>query len=118
MAEKQFQGGTAPLVDDLGNGSHVPVVKVMGGGGITADPFAFSRTYSANGLTLTETATPQSGTPVYTRVITLTVANNPDSWSQIGRWTPSDASALPAGLLTLDGQPLTLNGQYLTFNPA
>lgn len=30
--EKVFQGGTAPLVDDLGNGSHVPVVKVLGGG--------------------------------------------------------------------------------------
>lgn len=31
--EKQWQGGTAPLVDDLGNGSHVPVVKLMGGAG-------------------------------------------------------------------------------------
>lgn len=30
MAEKQWQGGTAPLVDDLGNGAHVPVVKIYG----------------------------------------------------------------------------------------
>jgi hypothetical protein len=43
MAEKQFQGGTAPMVDDLGNGGHVPLVKVVnpsggghgGGGGLT-----------------------------------------------------------------------------------
>lgn len=33
MTEKQFDGGTAPLVDDLGDGSHVPLVKIFGGGG-------------------------------------------------------------------------------------
>ena len=31
MTEKAFTGGTDPLVEDLGDGTHVPVVKVLGG---------------------------------------------------------------------------------------
>lgn len=96
MTEKQYQGGTAPLVDDLGNGAHVPVVRLMGGHGLQ-----FNRAYSNGGLTLTETATPVAGQPVYTRVILLTQAHTPASWSQIGRWTSSDGSLLPAGLVVL-----------------
>ena len=94
-----------------------PYAAAQSSGGSTLNA-GYSRVYSNAGLTLTETATPEGGTPVYTRVITLTVANNPDSWSQIGRWTSSDGSALPAGLMTFDGQLLTLNGMSLTFNPA
>jgi hypothetical protein len=85
---------------------------------IAQAPLQFTRVYSNGGLTMTETATPASGTPSYTRVVILTVANDPGSWSQIGRWAASDASALPPGLITLNGQPLTLNGLYVTFNPA
>lgn len=33
MAEKAFSGDTVPRVDDLGDGTHIPVVKTSGGGG-------------------------------------------------------------------------------------
>lgn len=35
MAEKAWQGGTAPRVDDLGDGTHVPVVKLLGDDALT-----------------------------------------------------------------------------------
>jgi hypothetical protein len=88
MAEKQFQGGTAPMVDDLGDGSHVPLVKVVnpsdgghgGGGGLTDQQLRASPVpVSAAALTNLDTdvgaldaaAAPADGTGNYSVIAAL-----------------------------------------------
>jgi hypothetical protein len=118
-SEKMFQ-----LPDDRFARAMVPVDPATGepaswGGGASttvAVPLSFTRAYSANGLALTETATPTAGTPTYTRSRTLRTAYAPETWLTLTPWTSSDGSALPDGALLIDGQPLLIDGSPLVVN--
>ena len=83
MAEKQWQGGTAPMVDDLGNGGHVPLVKVVNpseGGTTTETNWATTYGYTDDRIT-SETRT--AGSVTQTRAYTYDAAGN---LTGIGAW--------------------------------
>lgn len=88
MAEKAWQGGTAPRVDDLGDGTHVPVVKLLGDNALTS--------LDANLGAKTDTAaTTDTGTWSVIALIKRSLQN----WTTLLARVPS---AVTPGLLPVD----------------
>jgi hypothetical protein len=109
--EKQWQGGTAPLVDDLGDGSHVPIVKIMNpaaGGGqanaltdaqLRASPVSTKDVNGSGAVRYTTDTTAVTGT-TYAQIVCLTTTTF-SLFTRTGGTGSIVGIALPPGTLLI-----------------